>query len=113
MFSAQFMRFFDHLTTAQQGIIFHQEGEVIAHHYSPHHAHEPLLPFKQVFQEIEQTLSLIGEFKEGMFESEQSIWLICPLSSSLKLGVAIQRGSTLNQAQFWMNELILQINQSV
>ena len=113
MFESQFTSFFNHLRAAQQGVIFHQEGELITQHHSPHHPPLDTLNFKHIFREIEQTFPLIGEFKEGSFESEDSIWLVYPLSSSLKLAIALQREVVLNQARFWSRELISQINQSL
>ena len=113
MFISHFTRLFTHCPEIQMGVIFHHEGEILTQVTSDLHPSTSLLQFKEIFQELGHTFPLIGGFRGGFFETESSLWLIYPLSSSLKIGMAVQKGTVVNQARFWLNELISQINQSL
>ena len=113
MFISHFMHLFSKYPDAQMGMIFHHEGEILTQVMAESTLNETQLQFKDIFRELGHTFPLIGDFQGGTFETESNIWLICTLTTSLKIGLAVKKGSTLNQARFWLNELIDQIKHSL
>ena len=113
MFVSHFTHVFSQYPDAQMGIIFHHEGEVITHVNADPSVESSDFQFKEIFKELGHTFPLIGEFKEGIFETDTHLWLIYPLTTSLKIGLIVQKESIINQARFWLNELRTQIQNAL
>ena len=113
MFVSHFMHLFSQYPDAQMGMIFHHEGEILTQVAADPSFDKSELQFKEIFRELGHTFPLIGEFRGGTFETESNVWLIYPLTSSLKIGLAVRKGSILNQARFWLDELVSQIKHSL
>jgi hypothetical protein len=113
MFVSHFMHVFSQYPEAHMGIIFHHEGTILTHVMADPSSNQIDLYFKEIFRELKYTFPLIGDFQEGVFETESNLWLIYPLTTSLKIGLAVHKQSTRNQARFWLNELASQIKNSL